>query len=157
MSQFTAFSRGINVGGNRTVTMEKLHRVFESLGYSGVATFIASENVVFGTASKDTAALERKIETGLLHALSYEVATFIRTDAELSRVAEYKAFDPSRLTPPDEIYIVFLKNTPDKATIEKLSSLRIEADSFHCYGREVYWLRRKSRNTHPIQLFRSKR
>jgi uncharacterized protein (DUF1697 family) len=49
MFRFVAFLRAINVGGGRTVKMQTLRQVFESLGFSGVATFIASGNVVFET------------------------------------------------------------------------------------------------------------
>jgi uncharacterized protein (DUF1697 family) len=40
--------------------MQSLRQVFESLGFSKVATFIASGNVVFETTKKKTKRLERK-------------------------------------------------------------------------------------------------
>jgi uncharacterized protein (DUF1697 family) len=60
MSKFVAFLRAINVGGDRTVKMQSLRQVFESLGCSRVTTFIASGNVVFDTTTKRTKTLERK-------------------------------------------------------------------------------------------------
>ena len=42
MFRFIAFLRAINVGHGRTVKMQSLRQVLESLGFSGVATFIAS-------------------------------------------------------------------------------------------------------------------
>ena len=69
MSRFIAFLRAINIAGGRTVKMESLRQVFESLGFSGVATFIASGNVVFETTTKNTRTLERKIEKRLREAL----------------------------------------------------------------------------------------
>ena len=47
MSKFVAFLRAINVGGGRTVKMQSLRQVFESIGFSKVTTFIASGNGVF--------------------------------------------------------------------------------------------------------------
>ncbi len=41
------------VGGGRTVKMESLRELFESLGFSKVATFIASGNVVFEATTKN--------------------------------------------------------------------------------------------------------
>ena len=78
MFRFIAFLRAINVGGGRTVKMQSLRQVFESLGFSRVTTFIASGNVVFETTTKKTRALERKIERALKTALGYEVRTFVR-------------------------------------------------------------------------------
>src|SRR5258708_37862568 len=107
MSRFIAFLRAINVGGGRTVKMESLRQVFESLGFSGVATFIASGNVVFEKTAKNTRTLERKIEKRLREALGFEVATFIRTDAELAEVANYKPFRQSESDADADFNIVF--------------------------------------------------
>ena len=65
MFRFIAFLRAINVGGGRTVKMQSLRQVFDSLGFSKVATFIASGNVVFETTTKETKAFERTIEKAL--------------------------------------------------------------------------------------------
>jgi uncharacterized protein (DUF1697 family) len=49
MSLYFAFLRAITVGGGRTLKMHTLRQLFETLGFSNVATFIASGNVIFGT------------------------------------------------------------------------------------------------------------
>lgn len=71
--------------------------LLESLGFSEVETFIASGNVVFETMTKSTATLEARIAAGLRKALGYEVAAFVRTDAQLARIAAYEAFRQSEL------------------------------------------------------------
>ena len=64
--------------------MESLRKVFESLGFSKVTTFIASGNVIFETTTKNIKSLEKKIEKALHEALGYEVRPFIRSsDAHL--------------------------------------------------------------------------
>ena len=85
MFRFIAFLRAINVGGGRTVNMQSLCQVFESLGFSRVTTFIASGNVVFETRTKKTRAFERKIERALKAALGYEVRTFVRAENDLAK------------------------------------------------------------------------
>ncbi|NUO79794.1 DUF1697 domain-containing protein, partial [candidate division KSB1 bacterium] len=96
MPQYLAFLRAINVGGH-TVKMDQLRRLFEALGFANVETFIASGNVIFTSPSKSTKALEKKIEKHLHESLGYEVATFIRTTAELAVVAQYKPFSATEL------------------------------------------------------------
>jgi len=91
MFRFIAFLRAINVGG-RTVKMQSLRQVFESLGFSRVNTFIASGNVVFEATTKKTKALERKIERALKAALGYEVRTFVREENELAKITNYRRF-----------------------------------------------------------------
>jgi len=139
MSRYIAFLRAINVGGH-TVKMDTLRQLFESLGFSGVETFIASGNVVFGTTTRDAKALEKKIEHKLQEALGYEVATFIRTGAELADIANYKPFRQADLDAAVALNIAFLADPLDARSKQKLMALRTDIDDFHVHGREIYWL-----------------
>ena len=145
MSRFIAFLRAINVGGH-TVKMAHLRQLFESLGFSSVETFIASGNVVFETTSKNTQALERKIEKKLGEALGYKVATFVRTDAELADIANYQPFRPSDLEAAVALNIAFLADRLDDKSKERLMALRTDIDDFHIHEREIYWLCRKKQS-----------
>jgi uncharacterized protein (DUF1697 family) len=138
MSRYIAFLRAINVGGH-TVKMDALRQLFESLGYSGVETFIASGNVVFETMAEDTRALEKEIENQLREALGFEVTTFIRTEAELAEIAEYKPFRQSDLDEAVALNVAFLADPLDAEPEQKLMALRTEIDDFHVHGREIYW------------------
>lgn len=142
MPKYVAFLRAINVGGH-TVKMEYLRGLFAALGFSNVETFIASGNVIFDSTSRSPGALEKKVESCLLEALGYEVATFIRSTAELARIAQYKPFSDVELSAEGHsLYIGFMANEPSKAAKEKLLSLATKMDAFHLNGREVYWLYR---------------
>ncbi|MEK9164450.1 MAG: DUF1697 domain-containing protein [Chloroflexota bacterium] len=145
MSRWIAFLRAINVGGH-TVKMDHLKQLFESLGYSSVETFIASGNVVFEATSKNAGMLEKKIENRLREALDYEVATFIRTDAELADIANYKPFQQPELDAAAALNIAFLADTLDDSSKHKLMALKTEIDNFHVHGREIYWLCRKKQS-----------
>jgi uncharacterized protein (DUF1697 family) len=145
MIRYIAFLRAINVGGH-TVKMEYLRQLFESLDLSNVQTFIASGNVLFEAKSKDTRLLEKKIEKQLQEALGYEVATFIRTDAELAEIANYKPFGQSDLDAAVALNIGFLTDPLDDQSKQKLIALRTKIDDFHVHGREVYWLCRKKQS-----------
>jgi len=141
MSRYVAFLRAINVGGH-TVKMDQLRGLFESLGFSSVETFIASGNVLFESASGEAAALEKKIGASLREALGYEVATFIRTDAELTAIARYKPFPQSQIAAAAAFNIAFLKEPPAAASKNKVLALRTELDEFRFHEREFYWLSR---------------
>lgn len=142
MSKFIAFLRAINVGGH-TVKMDHLRRLFESLGYSNVETFIASGNVVFETTARNTQTLERAIEKKLHAALGYEVATFIRTSAELAAIAEYIPFKKAERDAAVALNVAFLAEPLDARSRSKLMALRTDIDDFQVHAREVYWLCRK--------------
>ena len=128
MPRLIAFLRAINVGGH-TVTMERLRKEFEALGLKDVETFIASGNVIFTSRSADLAALEKKIEARLRASLGYEVATFVRTDAEVAAVAGYQPFAAARA----------------------VMTFKTETDDFRVKGREVYWLRKTRHSDSPFK------
>ena len=149
MQQYIALLRGINVGGH-TVKMDRLRALFEELGLENVATFIASGNVIFESTARKGDALERKIEKHLLESLGYGVETFIRTTAELAKVAEYEPFSKGERTEGSSLYIMFLHDPPSPTVRKKLQELRSETDDFHVHGREVYWLCRTKLSESPL-------
>lgn len=139
MPRLIAFLRAINVGGH-TVTMAQLRREFEALGLKDVETFIASGNVVFTSRSTDLAALEKKIEARLGASLGYEVATFVRTCAEVAAVAGCKPFPEAQIKTAAAFSVGFLAAPLDAAARRTLMAFRTDVDDFHTNGREVYWL-----------------
>lgn len=142
MPKYVALLRAINVGGH-TVKMDRLRQLFEKLGLKNVETFIASGNVIFDSPSRTPEALERRIERHLREALGYEVATFIRSPAELAAIVEHEAFTPSEVE-KCMLYIGFGGSVPADAARDKLVESRTLVDEFHVNDREVYWLCRKS-------------
>jgi uncharacterized protein (DUF1697 family) len=141
--RFAAFLRAINVGGH-VVKMERLRDLFAELGFDDVRTVIASGNVLFSTSQRSPSRIERALEEALREALGYEVATFLRTRAELEAIL---AFDPIPLLPPPPkadgmLSVAFLKAPPPASAASLLDALRSPVDDFHVRGREAWWLRR---------------
>jgi uncharacterized protein (DUF1697 family) len=141
MTRYAAFLRGINVGGH-TVKMDRLKAIFEALGFSAVSTFIASGNVVFETGETDRKALERRIEQALEQALGYEVATFVRTGAEVAEIAAHEPFPNAPSREGDTLHVIFLRYAPDADTRARVQALSNDEDLLRFHGSELYWLRR---------------
>ena len=141
MPRHIAFLRGINVGGHN-VKMQELRRLFESLGFDGVETVIASGNVVFESPDGGRK-LEQRIEACLAEALGYDVATFLRTAPELAAVARQQPFAPDALAPGAVVYAVFLRDKPAPALRRELEALTTDNDEARVGKRELYWLRRE--------------
>ena len=140
MPQYIAFLRGINVGGHR-VKMDRLRGFFEEMGLTDVSTFIASGNVVFSTDSEDVEVLTDQIERHLARELGYDVATFIRSPAELEAIA---AFEPADAGGGEQsassLYVILLRAPAADDLRSTLSDLGSEMDEFRFSGREIYWL-----------------
>jgi uncharacterized protein (DUF1697 family) len=142
MPRYIALLRAINVGGH-TVKMDRLRALFEALGYDAVTTFIASGNVIFESDNDDARALETQIEAHLRQALGYEVATFVRTPAELAAIAAYRPFAPADLDATgNSLYVAFLAAPPPDDAQARLLAKQTPTDEFHFHGRELYWLLR---------------
>jgi uncharacterized protein (DUF1697 family) len=137
---YVALLRGINLG-KRRIKMEDLRALFEALKFRHVATFIASGNVIFESATADTRKLENQIERHLEKSLGYSVDTFVRTRAEIAAVAVAQPFrKPDMASETNTVHVGFWKEGLDAERARKLASIRTDADEFHVDGREFYWL-----------------
>ncbi len=141
MPQLFAFLRAINAGPGRVVRMNVLRQAFESLGFSGVATFLGTGNVVSETSATDVGTLEKTIERRLERALGYNVPVFIRAP-----VAAFEPFENSEVHGADA-NIIFLADNLDERSKAKLVALKTGTDGFCVHGREIYWWRRKKPGT----------
>jgi uncharacterized protein (DUF1697 family) len=139
-----AFLRAINVGGH-VVKMEVLKTIFESLKLENVQTFIASGNVIFES-GKTRETLELEIETALEQALGYEVKTFLRTTAEVAKIAKYKPFSDSSIENARTFNVGFLKTPLSQEALAKLEELKTEFDEFYSDKLELYWLSNQKQN-----------
>ena len=137
MTRYVALLRAINVGGH-VVKMDRLRTLFAAMGVDQVETFIASGNVIFSSAARNAATLEKRIAGQLETALGYEVATFLRTTAEIGRIARHQPFKdaPAGAT----LYIGFLPAPLDAKAKRVVASMKTAVDDFHVHDREVYWL-----------------
>lgn len=138
MATYAAFLRGLNVGGHR-VKMDVLRGLFEGLGFTDVASYIASGNIVFTTGS-DTAAdaLTQQIEAHLESSLGYGVATFLRTFEELDQVVHCDAF--ADRDSAARLLVIFMAAPLPPERQEAVRALcRPQVDEIHFHDREIYW------------------
>ncbi len=138
MTRYIAFLRGINVGGHQ-VKMDELRRWFEALDFDNVATFIASGNVIFEAGNTKAVTLTGRIERQLRDGLGYEVPTFLRTDAELARIAEHEPFPDLETADGESSYVAFLYKRPSAAAVKKVVALSNATDQVAIHDRELYW------------------
>ncbi len=136
MPRYVALLRGVNLGGH-TVKMDRLKKLFEEMKFKNVETFIASGNVIFDSASKNAAALEKKITASLEQSLGFPAATYLRTAEEFMRVLEHEA---AQNLGTHNVYIGFLYEPPSRDAHVRLSKYQSKTDEFHVTEREVYWI-----------------
>ena len=100
MPTHVALLRGINLGPHKRVAMPALRALVEGLGHTGVATYIASGNVVF-TATGPPEALAGELERAVADELGVTCRVVVLTCAELARTVADNPYpdepDPKRL------------------------------------------------------------
>jgi uncharacterized protein (DUF1697 family) len=139
MPRYVAFLRAINVGGH-TVKMDRLRALFEELGFDNVKTFIASGNVLFDSAARNRSTLETKIERHLEKALGYQVATFVRTLAELKPVVDFRPSGvPAAEFESRSLYVGLLKSLPAPDVQQRVAAIGNDIDRFYFNGPQLYW------------------
>ncbi len=82
---YVALLRGINVGGNNKVEMKRLKKVFESLKFFNVKTYINSGNVIFTTSEKH-ANLSLKIENAIDIEFKFHVHVILKSLPEIKNI-----------------------------------------------------------------------
>ncbi len=84
--RYITLLRGINVGGNNIIKMTDLKSCFESMGFTGVSTYIQSGNVIFYAGERDKAKLTVKIEKALSESYNYSSRIVLITYQELEAI-----------------------------------------------------------------------
>jgi uncharacterized protein (DUF1697 family) len=149
MPRYVALLRAVNVGG-RFVRMPALVAAFENLGFSDVATFLASGNVVFRARAAGAAARARRIEAALHDALGFEVAAFVRTESDIRAIPRREPFPAARLAQAKALNVVFLEAELTAAQQAQLHALRSQIDEFAVVGTEIFWLCRRRQSESKI-------
>jgi uncharacterized protein (DUF1697 family) len=155
MHDYIAFLRGIN-RGQRRVKRDRPAAGFAALAFTGVATFIAGGNVIFSGPSSDGRKLARQFEPSLAAPLGYDVATFVRTRAEVAAVAALTPFAPAEPhDPTTTIHVGFLAATLPSGQQRALEACRADVAEFRVVGRGYSWLCRGIK-THESKIWASR-
>ena len=120
MTTYLVLLRGINVGGKNKVPMAQLRELLEGLGFSDVATYIASGNVVLRS-DRPAAEIKSRIEEALPKAFRLDsdlIAVHVLTHAQVKAVIDKK---PDGFGDQPDTYhsdAVFLMGIDSKAAME---------------------------------------
>ena len=85
---YVALLRGINVGGNNKVDMKKLKTTFESLGYTNVATYINSGNIIFEDSSKGLETIVREIEDAIKRDFQLDIRVLVKSFEDINLICK---------------------------------------------------------------------
>lgn len=126
-NEYVAFLRGINVGGNVLVPMERLKRTFEALRFTNVRTVLASGNVLFQAPAMPVATLGKRIEKTLEKHFGRKIGVIVRSLDRLRRLAASEPFKDVNVSPETRLYVTFLpeRQKPLRSTCTSPEGFRI--------------------------------
>ncbi|MCC5952345.1 MAG: DUF1697 domain-containing protein [Acidimicrobiia bacterium] len=134
-----AFLRGMNLG-ERRLTNEELAAAFASCGYAHVDLYQASGNAIIDDTRTEDAVLD-VLEHGLAAALGYPVPVFVRTAADVRRLAAATPFSAAEQAASDgKPQVIFLRHTPSSTQLAEIEALVPVADHLVADGRHLHWL-----------------
>ncbi|HEY5710460.1 MAG TPA: DUF1697 domain-containing protein [Allosphingosinicella sp.] len=110
MGRRVALLRAVNVGG-RKLPMVDLRALCAELGWTDVATYIQSGNVVF-TADGSDAAVETALEKAVAKAFGFESPVIVRTAAEWAKLPTTNPFPATAKDEPNRLMLLLSKRPP---------------------------------------------
>jgi uncharacterized protein (DUF1697 family) len=138
MTTYVALLRGVNVGGNKMVSMAELRVALEKMGLSDVRTVLQSGNVVFRSTARAGAPLEQSLEKELEKQLKCQADVHIRTAVEWKDVVVRNPFADEAMRDPGHLLVMFFKAPLDKVKVKALQGAIIGRERVHADGRHLY-------------------
>jgi uncharacterized protein (DUF1697 family) len=133
---YIALLRGINVSGQKIIKIEELRKLFESLGFENVKTYIQSGNVIFNSRIDSAEKIVKSVEKKIKEVYSFDVTVIIRTRDELSTIIKSNPF--SKTNPAEKLYVLFLSDIANNDNVEKLLPYKSKTEEFRLIGKEIY-------------------
>jgi uncharacterized protein (DUF1697 family) len=135
MITYISMLRGINVSGQKKIPMEALKKLYESLGFKNVRTYIQSGNVVFECPDKNVPAPINMIKKKIRQTYGFEAVVFIRTKDEFKKLIDNTPFLKKDLS---KLHVTFLSETPARLPMEEINKGKAAAEDFYISNREIY-------------------
>jgi len=126
--------RGINVGGARKVSMAELRELATGLGWTEVATYLQSGNLLF-TAEGGDVELSATLTAALKTRFDMDIDVIVRTGEEVRRLV---AGHPFADGDPAHVVIACCDRPVSKAAEAKLAGLAVEGERLRVVGADIY-------------------
>lgn len=140
LNTYVALLRGINVGGNRLVSMDALRELCTNLGHQRVQTYVQSGNVVFQSRSAAVERMAKDLHRGIARELGVaDVTVVMRAAQELEAAVAANPFSEAEQH-PTMVHVLFLAEMPDPALVRAAvrEAQAVHPDRFVVSGREAY-------------------
>lgn len=130
------FLRGVNVGGHRKLPMAALRASLQTRGFTDVATYLQSGNIVL-TTTLGLAQAAAEIGAAIRADFGFDCAVIVRARAELQAIVAAHPFAADE-DDPAKLHVFFADAAFDPEAIARVDPSRFGNDRCAAIGRELY-------------------
>jgi uncharacterized protein (DUF1697 family) len=134
VATYLAFLRGVNLGPTNKISMPQLRAMAEDLGYTDVATYINSGNLIISS-TKNAATVEREISDAIKKTFGRSIDVTVRTPAQLKKILAENPYPDGN---PSQVTVAFLTKMPAADAKEKVAAVAKDYEPFTFSGQQVY-------------------
>ncbi len=134
MTTYVALLRAINVGGTGKLAMTDLKQLCEGCGFTDVATYIQSGNVVFRS-KLAAAAAQKALEAALAKKMGKPFGVLLRTAKEMASLAADPPFPEAK---PNFLLIVFFDEPLAEGALDAVTAPGPDGEEWQARGRELF-------------------
>ncbi len=119
--------------------MTGLQKIFESLGFTNVVTYIQTGNVIFSSPETNSEKLVKQIGKKFKSLTGHDAEIFVLTNDKLKKAVSYNPFEPEHNEKEQRCHLMFLSGKPDAVRIKALMKLKGEEYQFHINDDVLYY------------------
>jgi uncharacterized protein (DUF1697 family) len=138
LSIHVALLRGINVGGRNMVAMSQLRDLLKALALNGAQSLLQSGNLVFDSAQKTGAPLERLLEVETSKRFDVTVDYLVRRADEWEKLVARNPFPDEAERDPSHLLVICLKTAPHAKDIKALQAAIKGPEIIRADGKQLY-------------------
>jgi uncharacterized protein (DUF1697 family) len=138
MTTCVALLRAVNIAGQRQVAMADLRALLSRLGFGVPRSLLQSGNLVFQTAGRPGAELERLLESELEERLGLATDFFVRTASEWKALITRNPFREAARRDPGHLVVQVLKEAPSHAGVAALQASITGRELIRVRDRQLY-------------------
>ncbi len=139
MKTYISILRGINVSGQKKILMADLKKIYESLGFSDVVTYIQSGNVLFNfNKTNSESDLIQTIEKAIQDEYGFQVPVLVFTIDFLKNTVNDNPFLKEFEIDTEKLHVTYLAETPSIEKLDEINKFDFSPDRFCIIGRTVY-------------------
>ncbi len=138
MTMRIALLRGVNVGGNKKVSMAELKAMIEALGFTEVKTLLQSGNVVFRAGGEAEAVLEAHLEAETEKRLGLKTSYLVRDVAQWRAIIDACPFPKEAQAEPSRTLVTIGRNAMPAEALDAVRAVLLPYEKLKAVERQVY-------------------